>query len=233
MPTISCRPNGPYLVKGLTTFNDSKGNAIATEETIALCRCGGSANKPFCDGTHRNNGFDDAKREGRTKDRRRDYVGASITIHDNRGICAHAGVCTDSLPSVWRMGEKPWIDPDGADVEAIIETIEACPSGALSYTVNEQEHRDCDNPLAISLAKNGPYRVTGGLTLEDVEFGEGASREHFTLCRCGGIEEQALLRRLTLGRGVRRRPGMTRSLFPRVWGEGRARRHAWATRLLP
>ena len=88
MPTIDCRPNGPYLVKGLTTFSDSNGNAIATEETIALCRCGDSANKPFCDGTHRYNGFDDSKQAGRTKDTRRDYAGKSITIHDNRGVVA-------------------------------------------------------------------------------------------------------------------------------------------------
>jgi len=190
MPTIRCRPNGPYLVKGLTTFKNSRGDAIATEETIALCRCGGSGNKPFCDGTHRNNGFEDGKKPERAKDRRRDYAGKSITIHDNRGICAHAGVCTESLPSVWRMGQKPWIDPDGGDVEAIIATIQACPSGALSYTMNDEEHRDCDNPAAICLSKNGPYVVTGNIALEDMEFGDGASREHFTLCRCGASKNK-------------------------------------------
>ncbi len=43
LPVIACKPNGPYLVKGLTTFTNSRGEAIATqEETIALCRCGGS-----------------------------------------------------------------------------------------------------------------------------------------------------------------------------------------------
>jgi CDGSH-type Zn-finger protein len=190
MPTISCRPKGPYLVKGLTTFKNSRGDPIATEETMALCRCGGSGNKPFCDGTHRSNGFEDGKKPERTKDKRRDYAGKTITIHDNRGLCAHAGVCTDSLPSVWRMGQKPWIDPDGADVEAIVATIQACPSGALSYTLNGEEHRDCDNPAAICLSKNGPYVVTGSIELEDVEFGDGASREHFTLCRCGASKNK-------------------------------------------
>lgn len=190
MPTIKCRPNGPYLVKGLTTFTNSRGDAIATEETVALCRCGGSANKPFCDGTHGKIGFEDTKKAGRTRDERRDYVGKSITIHDNRGICAHAGVCTDTLPSVWRMGEKPWIDPDGADVDQIIATIEACPSGALSYTIEEAEHRDCDNAPGIRLSRNGPYVVTGNVALEDVAFGEGASREHFTLCRCGASKNK-------------------------------------------
>ena len=189
-PTISLRPNGPYLVKGLTTFTNSRGEAIATEGTMALCRCGGSSNKPFCDGTHKSNGFDDSKKPDRVKDARRDYVGESITIHDNRGLCAHAGECTERLSSVWRMGVKPWIDPDGGGVEAVIETIRACPSGALSYTLDGAEHRDCENSPAIRLSKNGPYRVTGGITLDGVDFGEGASREHFTLCRCGASKNK-------------------------------------------
>lgn len=190
LPSIRCRANGPYVVKGLTTFTNSRGEAIAIEESMALCRCGGSKNKPFCDGTHSHIGFEDGKKQERRKDERRDYVGKAITIHDNRGVCAHAGVCTDRLSTVWRMGVEPWIDPDGAGVEAIIETIEACPSGALSYTINGEEHRDRDNPASIKLAKNGPYVVTGGITLEGVEFGEGASREHFTLCRCGASKNK-------------------------------------------
>ena len=190
LSTITCKPNGPYLVKGLTTFTNSRGEAIATQETIALCRCGGSKNKPFCDGTHAKIGFEDSKKPDRTKNKRRDYVGKSITIHDNRGVCAHAGVCTESLSSVWRLGVKPWIDPDGAGAEAIIETIEACPSGALSYTINDEEHRDWDNSAAIKLAKNGPYMVTGGIKLESTEFGEGNSNEHFTLCRCGASKNK-------------------------------------------
>jgi CDGSH-type Zn-finger protein len=45
--------NGPYLVTGPIEFTDREGNSIKiARETVALCRCGGSANKPFCDGTH-------------------------------------------------------------------------------------------------------------------------------------------------------------------------------------
>ena len=190
LPTIGCKPNGPYLVNGLTTLTNSRGEAIATKETIALCRCGASNNKPFCDGTHAKIGFEDSKQADRTKDKRSDYVGKTITIHDNRGLCAHAGVCTDRLSSVWRMGVEPWIDPDGASVEAIVETIEACPSGALAYTIDGEEHRDCDNPPAVHLSKNGPYVVTGGISLEGVEFGEGVSHEHYTLCRCGASKNK-------------------------------------------
>ncbi len=56
-PTIECAPNGPYLVKNLENLQNSKGDRIPTKPVIALCRCGGSANKPFCDGTHEKIGF--------------------------------------------------------------------------------------------------------------------------------------------------------------------------------
>lgn len=51
--TITPRANGPYLVKGPVKLVDPDGNEFPVQgETIALCRCGGSSNKPFCDGTH-------------------------------------------------------------------------------------------------------------------------------------------------------------------------------------
>jgi 3-phenylpropionate/trans-cinnamate dioxygenase ferredoxin subunit len=55
---ITVRDNGPYLVRGPIELSDTAGNTVRVErEMIALCRCGGSANKPFCDGTHARNGF--------------------------------------------------------------------------------------------------------------------------------------------------------------------------------
>lgn len=56
--TVSLRANGPYLVRGPITLLDPDGNPFTlTQESIALCRCGHSAKKPFCDGTHREVGF--------------------------------------------------------------------------------------------------------------------------------------------------------------------------------
>ena len=51
---ITCRPNGPYLVDGDVELFDTAGNRVDTagKSKIALCRCGASGNKPFCDGTH-------------------------------------------------------------------------------------------------------------------------------------------------------------------------------------
>lgn len=54
---IECKPDGPYVVKDLENLKDSRGDSIPTKPVIALCRCGGSANKPFCDGAHWKLGF--------------------------------------------------------------------------------------------------------------------------------------------------------------------------------
>jgi uncharacterized Fe-S cluster protein YjdI len=50
---ITVSENGPYLITGNFGLEDSVGNTLETRKTLALCRCGSSNNKPFCDGTHR------------------------------------------------------------------------------------------------------------------------------------------------------------------------------------
>jgi CDGSH-type Zn-finger protein len=55
---IQARLNGSYLVPGPLLMKDESGELKRVDkETISLCRCGGSKDKPFCDGTHRSNGF--------------------------------------------------------------------------------------------------------------------------------------------------------------------------------
>ena len=62
--TIRASKNGPFLVQGPITLTDDDGNEhdIADKKTVALCRCGGSTRKPFCDGTHSRIGFEAAER---------------------------------------------------------------------------------------------------------------------------------------------------------------------------
>lgn len=60
--TIKVRDKGSYLVSGDVELIDAEGNRFETKEKFSLCRCGGSNNKPFCDGTHKENGFDDCVR---------------------------------------------------------------------------------------------------------------------------------------------------------------------------
>ena len=188
-PSITAKTDGPFLAKNVGNFVNRKG-PIETGETMALCRCGESANKPFCDGTHAKVGFSSTKIEGRVDDKRETYVGKKITIHDNRGICAHAGHCTDGLASVFRMREEPWIHPDAAGRDEIIAIIEKCPSGALSFSVDDLESAEQEDEPTIYISPNGPYVVSGGVDLLDTTPPEGASMKQFTLCRCGGSKNK-------------------------------------------
>ena len=188
--TIECKPNGPLVVRNLPDLKDSRGNRIESKPVMALCRCGGSANKPFCDGTHQKNGFSGAKLPDRGVDKRESYPAARVTIHDNRSICAHAGNCTAGLEAVFKYKSEPWIDPAGGTAEAIVETIHQCPSGALSYTLDGVDGGDQPRDPAITVTKDGPYAVVGGPQLLNQSWAQGASTEHFTLCRCGASKNK-------------------------------------------
>lgn len=192
-PRIECVPNGPLRVHGLTTLRNAKGAALATKDVIVLCRCGGSSKKPYCDGTHRTNGFNSAKLDDRTPDRLDIYPSTSkrITLHDNRSVCAHAGHCTDGLPRTFRYDQEPFVNPDADPVERIIETVNRCPSGALSYTIESA----ADAPPATTsehpaiFVSPGPYAVTGNIAI-DQPMSRGASTSRYTLCRCGGSKNK-------------------------------------------
>jgi CDGSH-type Zn-finger protein len=183
-PIIECKPDGPYLVKNLANLRNSKGERLPTKPVTALCRCGGSANKPFCDGTHTKNGFSSARLADGGDDKLASYKGKTIAIHDNRSICAHVGHCTDGLDKVFDGKRQPWIDPDGAAAQAIIAVIKKCPSGALSYTIAGGAPAEA-GPPSISAIADGPFAVTGGALMPGQAFAQGAPADHFTLCRCG------------------------------------------------
>jgi CDGSH-type Zn-finger protein len=195
-PKIACLPNGPYYLlndptpAAVPNLRRANGESCVTVAGIALCRCGGSRNKPFCDGTHGTIGFTDERTADDSLNRRVDYVGKRITIHDNRGICAHAGICTDRLEAVFRMNQEPWIDPDGASAAEILDTVAKCPSGALSCSIDGVEHRDQDREPMVQVTDDGPYAITGGIELVGVPFAANASKEHYTLCRCGASKNK-------------------------------------------
>jgi CDGSH-type Zn-finger protein len=109
--------NGPYIVTNAATLTDWLGQELSVPPTAALCRCGGSTIKPFCDGTHVQNRFDDRKDPRRVPDRQDTYVGQQITVLDNRGTCAHSGLCTDRLSTVFHLGKEPFVTPSGARLD--------------------------------------------------------------------------------------------------------------------
>ena len=182
--SISTVKNGPLVVENLKELTSAMGDIYPIErKTFALCRCGGSGSKPFCDGTHGDIGFTDEKEEDRVPRRLDDYIGKEITIHDDRGICSHVGFCTDGLPKVFRMDKDPWIDPDAEPVKKIIETIRKCPSGALSYSIDGVRYQEYHDKPELKVNEDMPYWARGYIRLHDRD--EPESEEHFALCRCG------------------------------------------------
>jgi CDGSH-type Zn-finger protein len=180
--------DGPLRVKGIKQCRNSRGETVQVEETFYLCRCGGSGNKPFCDGTHKKIGFSSKREHSGPHGETTDYAGRRITIHDNRSVCAHIGHCTDRSPEVFQLKREPWIDPDGAPAEPTIATIKMCPSGALSYSIGRALQRAESDVPCVTILKDGPYFVTGGALLKFDPAPLAA--DHYTLCRCGASKNK-------------------------------------------
>ena len=65
------------------------------------------------------------------------YSNGAITVIWKPNVCIHSGICFNGLAEVFDPRRKPWIDMSQADTHTIIEQVKKCPSGALSYIVNE------------------------------------------------------------------------------------------------
>jgi CDGSH-type Zn-finger protein/truncated hemoglobin YjbI len=192
-PEMLIVSDGPYLLTGTATLHDHLGRDSASGNPVALCRCGRSQKKPFCDGAHVHAEFTDAKDARHIPDRRDTYQGQSAIVYDNRSVCAHSGFCTDRLNSVFHLGEEPFVTASGARLDEIVRAVRKCPSGALSFGMDGREvrdHVDQSRAAIVQISRDGPYRITGSIPLvaegdDDVARSNGASTEHFSLCRCG------------------------------------------------
>ena len=67
------------------------------------------------------------------------YSNGEVTIVWQPELCIHSGRCARGLPVVFKPKEKPWITPEGSTTEKIIAQIKRCPSGALSFFMNDNE----------------------------------------------------------------------------------------------
>lgn len=70
----------------------------------------------------------------------KEYSNGEVTIVWKPDLCIHSGICARGLPNVFQPREKPWIKPQGATTQEIIDQVEKCPSGALSYYRNAEHH---------------------------------------------------------------------------------------------
>lgn len=179
-PSFQARENGPMVVKGLDNMTGVDGNTVDVKPVVALCRCGASKSKPFCDGSHTDIGFESNGGKPAGRDRLIDYEGSDVTVTFNPVLCSHAGQCGKLARHVFNTKERPWIRPDEGTRSEIEEVVAACPSGALSLS---GEHKLMQR-ATVTVEPNGPYWVQFAEIEADAP-GEGASEDKFVLCRCG------------------------------------------------
>ena len=198
-PSIRALPNGPLLVQGgppvvrKTAVQSEHGEPLAwrmgdpveTSGNFALCRCGQSNNKPFCDGTHASVGFepDDTTPTSDYADRASDLGGTGITVHDDRSICAHAGFCGNRVTNIWKQATQT---DDSIVRLAVISEVEKCPSGAITYRFDgDDTDTEPDYPVQVSIIDDGPIWVTGSIPVTSSDGESLEIRPRVTLCRCG------------------------------------------------
>lgn len=184
-PIIETRDNGPFVVRNIKRFRLPDGSVADTKPVMALCRCGQSKNKPFCDGSHKDAGFDSAPGDVAHRDRVYSYAGADVTVYYNKLLCSHAGECGRIAKEIFNPAAKPWVQPDNGTVDQVKQVIATCPSGALRLSKPEQEAQAINSDtVEISVEPNGPYHVTNIEIAADF-WGEGQEQKKYVLCRCG------------------------------------------------
>ncbi len=179
-PKIEERENGPIVATGVSGMTDPDG-PIEVKPVMALCRCGASKNKPFCDGSHNDIGFESRGGTPARRDRIIAYEGKEATVNYNPLLCSHAAECGRLASNIFNPAQKPWVQPDNGTMAELEAVIAACPSGALSFA--GADHRYADRSQ-IEIEKNGPYWVRDIPAPTD-DRAEGAAPDKYVLCRCG------------------------------------------------
>jgi CDGSH-type Zn-finger protein len=212
---IIIEKNGPYVVQGgvplvhktqiVSEFGEpltwQKVETLKADETYRLCRCGQSANKPFCDDSHLRCGFDGTETAeiNTTAERRVVHKGGTgIVVRRDYSICAESGFCGNRLTNIQKM------TPHSNDTQIrahIIAMVERCPSGSYTYALAASEadiEPDLPRQIAVTTEVTsdgpivGPLWVTGSIPIERSDGQPFETRNRVTLCRCGRSSNKPL-----------------------------------------
>lgn len=178
---ITARENGALVVKNAQSMQTEAGEALEVKPAMALCRCGHSANKPYCDGSHKRVGFQSSGGEPAGSDRVIHYEGLNATVTYNPRLCSHASECVRIAVHIFNPAARPWVQPDNGRLAELEEVVAACPSGALAF--EGPDHRLMDRPT-ITVQDDGPYWVQYA-DIDASEPGLDSCEDKFVLCRCG------------------------------------------------
>lgn len=121
------------------------------------------------------------------KDITKKYTNGEVTIVWKPNECIHSTICFKGLGEVFDPRKRPWITPEGATTDKIIDQVKKCPSGALSYYLN----RDADDKVKVEAETivetmpNGPLLVYGNVTIKDKDGNLTQKNNVTAFCRCG------------------------------------------------
>lgn len=121
----------------------------------------------------------------------KEYTNGELTIIWKPRTCIHSAECVKRLPSVYNPNEKPWIKAENATTEELKEQIEACPSGALSYRMNNEEDKEeAYLETKIEVLENGPLLVYGTLHITNANGETEKKNKTTAFCRCGASQNK-------------------------------------------
>lgn len=119
------------------------------------------------------------------------YTNDEITVVWKPETCVHSTLCWKGLIKVFNPKSRPWVNMQGAETEKIVEQINKCPSGALSYFYNsEGETTEVEAETIAEIMENGPLLVYGNLKIKDAEGNETKKNKVTAFCRCGASENK-------------------------------------------
>jgi len=201
---IEITKNGPYLVTGGLPLSEQaivtnaegdsldykEGKKFPAQAQYALCRCGHSSNKPFCDGTHSKVKFDGTETASREPylSQANTYEGPTMNLTDAESLCAFARFC-DPKGRIWNLINET----DNPEARRLVEYEAAhCPSGRL-IAWDRKTGKAIEPKYQPSLGliwdteKNvgGPIWVRGGIPVIAADGHTYEVRNQLTLCRCG------------------------------------------------
>jgi CDGSH-type Zn-finger protein len=207
-PRIRVTKDGPYVLVGplavarQTIVTDEAGESVAWQEgdafpdrvPCALCRCGSSDVKPYCDGSHVLMRFDGTETASRTPydEVAAEIEGPTLVLKDDVKLCAEARFCA-AKGAAWHRVARD--DDESRDI--VIGEAHACPSGR--YTVVDKTTGAALEPElepSIGLIEDpsqgvsGPLWVRGGIPVESAAGTVYEVRNRVTLCRCGGSKNK-------------------------------------------
>jgi uncharacterized Fe-S cluster protein YjdI len=123
----------------------------------------------------------------------RKYTNGKITIVWQPAKCIHLKHCWQELPEVFDPDKRPWVNPLGASTERMIQQINRCTPGALSYYYNDPEKQQpaekpaCREVVAEEIL-NGPILIFSDLTVKKHNGEIEHKSQPVALCRCGNTK---------------------------------------------